>query len=159
MVRTQKLFGKTEWLLVAAYSVLGWAMLATGPGKTLDSRFFYTAEAARSYLEALTPDDVAAYIRVEVIDYFLLASYTALLVRMLGRWFNRHPARWLGLVPGTLDLFETTAILRALQRGDADLPEFLGIVSCAKWSSAYAVLGAIAVKAAISYWKDWKATR
>lgn len=151
-VRAKALLGL--FLLAAALAA---AMDVVGPSRTLDKLPWYTAEQAAALLSDLGPEGRRRYLRNELLDLGFLAVYSAFAFLATGALWERRlsgralrRAQGLSLLPGLLDLAETSLVLSALTGGPASLPAKIGwlcLLTPAKWLSG-AVLAASALAGA-----------
>lgn len=115
-------FAPVSMLVIAAVPML----LLPTPG-SLDVRFYYSGAEASAFLNGLSATQAHTYLLHEWWDLLFLTAYSWLLVKLL-----RTP--W-AVVPGVLDLVETTVIIGALL-GIPGVPLApLGVVTALKWSS------------------------
>lgn len=142
-------------LLLAA--AIGAAMVRVAPPRTLDRLPWYTAREAAGLLEDLGPDGRRRYAANERLDLGFLAVYSAFAFLATGLlWEGRlsepavRRARRLALLPGLVDLAETSLVLSALAGYPESLPAKIGwlcLLTPAKWLSA-AILAASALAGA-----------
>ncbi len=118
-------------LLAFIALVCGIAMLMIGPPSTLDVRLFYSNEEAYKWLASLTENQRSDYLINEYLDIAYTTSYSLIFFLILGPW---------GIIPGTLDLFETIPIILHLRNGSELLP-MMGIISGSKWISGMVAFG------------------
>lgn len=135
--------------LAALAAVILAAMAAVGPAASLDRLPWYSVDEALALLSALGPDGRARYLRNELLDLAFIAVYSAFSYLAAGAlWEAALPsralrlARALTLLPGLLDLAETTLVLSALTGDPAALPAkaaWLRLATPAKWAAAAAL--------------------
>lgn len=142
--------GRALLALAALAACILAAMAAVGPAHTLDKLFWYTAEDATALLSGLGPDGQARYLRNELLDLAFIAVYSAFAFLAAGPlWGSRlspralRAVRGLVLLPGLLDLVETTLVISALTGAPEALPakvRWLCAATPAKWSAAAVLL-------------------
>lgn len=88
-------------------------------GRILDLRFWYSAQDALEYLNALQGEARDRYRIHEWLDLLFMGFYS---LAMAGFW--RGPKRWSALpwIPGLLDFMETSLILVLLYAADGSPP-------------------------------------
>ena len=125
---------KRTGLVMALFMV---AMGIVGARATLDLRYYYTREAADFFLQSLTTDEVAAYIRNQWLDFGFLCSYSTLFFFLAEKFYpqNRRLV-WSSLVPGAFDFVENCVMLFLLyDLSTRTAPWWLGWVTCLKWTT------------------------
>lgn len=151
--------GKALAALAALAAVILAAMASVGPAFSLDRLPWYTADEAMALLSALGPDGQARYLRNEVLDLGFIAVYSAFAFLATGAlWEGTIPprglraARALALLPGLLDLVETSLVISVLTGDPGAVPgkvAWLVRATPAKWASA-AALVAFALAGAVN---------
>lgn len=118
-------------------------MSAMGLGNDiLDMRIYYTSEDAAKYLLNLSLEKANLYFDHELFDLLFLTSYSALFFFSFeGLFPHASSLKWITVLPGLFDLFETTGILVALSFGPKSLTMcWLGIFTLLKWLSGLVVV-------------------
>jgi len=125
-----------------ALPILFAIMYSMGIRDALDMRLYYTPAEAAQYLSSLSPARASLYFCHELFDLLFLSTYTALLYFALEFvWGSSSPFKFLGLLPGFFDLFETVGILIALQVGPSPfIVSWLGIATFLKWITSAGVI-------------------
>ncbi len=140
-----RFYDKTTLFIIFCVVLIYAIMSRIGPPPTLDGQLFYTGEDARLLLSTFTELENASYFKNEIVDLFLILAYSSLFCFSLLKKFPQK--KWVlffGLVPGLLDLVETSLILYALKFGESfDFFNWLGIVTFFKWCSGLIVFFAI----------------
>ncbi len=129
------LFDRKTKALALAFLILSIVMVRMGPASTLDARFFYTSADAAEYLASIGAFGRATYLKVETLDFGLIAIYTLFLVRVFAASWRGLRNRWFAFVPGFFDLIETVTIFYLLKSGTLTPPAYLGYATAAKWLS------------------------
>lgn len=92
--------------------LLATAMLIWGPSSTLDQKLYYSRDTAYALLSSLGPLGRARYQIIELVDFGLIAIYSAALRLAYVQVATKRPTRrWLAFAPGAMDLLETGGIL------------------------------------------------
>lgn len=134
-------------MLMVSLVLTGFVMRFLGPQGKLDGRLFYTGAEANDFLNGLSLVDRGFYLYGELVDLWFLTNYSWLL--FLGfRYFLSSGSRliFLALVPGLLDLLETTAILVFLIKGQAKISlAVLSLISLFKWIMALGALSFLGI--------------
>lgn len=146
---------KKVLLNVGALLGVGILMKAVGPHDSLDAHIYYTGEEARSFLKGLGEGQAYFYFINELLDLLFIILYSTLAFFSVKKLFNTFAmAPWIALIPGVLDLIETTTILFILKLGDTlTVLDNLGIITFLKWTSGATLVFLIAVKFGMS--KGW----
>ena len=130
-------------------------MKILGPEDSLDSHIYYTGEQARGFLKGLGSGQSQSYFVNELLDILFIILYSLLAffsVKRLYKTFAMAP--WVALIPGVLDLIETTTILFILNVGDTlNLLHSLGLVTALKWGSGSLLVLLVLTKIAVV--KGW----
>lgn len=160
--------GRSLLLLALAAAGLLAAMAAVGPPRSLDRLLWYTPDEALALLSALGPEGQARYLRNELIDLAFLCVYSAFAFIAAAPLWERalrpgglRLARGLCLLPGALDLAETSLVISALTGDPAALPaklRWLCVATPAKWAAA-AALAVFAAAGAVNMVISRGATR
>lgn len=120
------------FFLVVLFAVL---IAKWGTTKILDTSFYYSPDQASQFFSSLNPDEVAAYIRTAELDIGFLISYSLLSYLVAAR-LKMGQIKWMSLVPGLFDSIETMTFLNILKDTEfSQVPKWLGIVTCLKWST------------------------
>lgn len=132
-------FTITLWILLL---IIGGCIYSIGLKGILDSRLYYTAEEALVYLTSLDSEKVSAYLNVNKFDFAFIFIYTMLLLTSLKKVLSaKKYYRVLGIIPGTLDLIETSAIRTYLKNpAQTYFFNWLGYVTFLKWISGALIL-------------------
>lgn len=137
---SQKSFlnSKLFWLHVSLI-LSGFLMKYFGPPGKLDGRLFYTISEATNYLTGLEPLEKQNYLYGEIVDYWFMFNYSWIFYLII-------PKR-IVLIPGLLDLFETTLIVLFLVSGGPHIVfSLLPFVSLPKWLGALTISLFVAAK-------------
>jgi hypothetical protein len=126
-----KKFNIKETYLFIAMIAIGISMHIWGPQESLDTKLFYTAGQANSFINGLSSSEHQAYLLNQVLDLFFLTTYSLLFFFLFHRL--RYRNAWIGIVPGIFDLVETTIIIFALRNSSFYPPVWLGYMTCLKW--------------------------
>ncbi len=110
-------------VLFLLLACVGIPMLMIGPPHSLDVRLYYSHAEAMQWFDSLIYDEKTNYLINECLDLIYIAVYTGIFLILNGKW---------GVIPGIIDLMETIPIILFLKNGN-ELPEYLGIISMAKW--------------------------
>ncbi len=111
------------------------------PFRLLDSHLFYSLDYARSLFASLSPENVAAYLRLAAADGVFILVYTTALVRLLDRRRLRWPRlHWVPWAAGCADVLETgtaaLVLLKVLPPDALVVPvamtpvKWIGVASC-----------------------------
>lgn len=114
------------------FFIAGCAMIILRVPGLLDSRTYYSAEEARVFLTQLSPQMAQTYFWHCLWDFLFLISYSWLLwLRLRTPW---------ALLPGVMDLGETSLILLAVKTGEAPYA-LMSLFTVAKWIGFLVVTG------------------
>lgn len=122
-----------------------------GAEEILDTKLFYTAAQAESFLRSLEPSQWQAYLLNQVLDLGFLSSYSFLFF-FLARKYD-FKKTWLAFVPGVFDLIETTTIIFLLLNKSWSPPVWLGAATCLKWVTGGIVLISIMIRSSLSFYR------
>jgi hypothetical protein len=112
-------------LPITLFFIAGCAMIILRVPGLLDSRIYYSAEEARLFLTQLSPHMAQTYFWHCLWDFLFMFSYTWLLwLRLATPW---------ALLPGMIDIGETSLILMALKTGDAPYT-LMSLFTLGKWA-------------------------
>jgi Na+-translocating ferredoxin:NAD+ oxidoreductase RnfD subunit len=127
-------------LLLVGLVLTGTCMRALSPARKLDVRFTYSVQEAQEFFLQLTPQASQFYFWGEILDLWFMVNYTWIFLI----WSRRLQWRLPGLVllPGLLDLGETSLILVSLKTGPIGL-EMMRLFSTSKWLAAFFILSAL----------------
>ncbi|MDD5303181.1 MAG: hypothetical protein PHS14_08730 [Elusimicrobia bacterium] len=152
--------GKALLGLALAAAALGALMGVVGPARSLDKLPWYTATEAVKLLADLGPEGRGRYLRNECLDLVFLLVYSAFAFIATGRlWEGRLSApavrggQYLSLLPGALDLAETSLVISALAGYPGGLTAKIGwlcLATPAKWLAASLLILSALCGAALS---------
>ncbi|MBL6990752.1 MAG: hypothetical protein ISR65_13285 [Bacteriovoracaceae bacterium] len=119
--------------------------------QSLDGKAFYTTEYAISFFKGLGPAGRAAYIRGEIIDFFIVIFYTTFALLSINLKFSnidplKKYIKWCylcALTPGIFDTLENSLILWILSRYpilDISTIKYLPFLTSTKWSMGVVLL-------------------
>jgi hypothetical protein len=137
---------KSLLVLLAIAAAIVVLMGVVGPSRTLDKLPWYTAEAGLKLLSELGPEGRLRYLRNEFLDLLFLLAYSVLAFIATGwLWDDRlsapalRRAQCLALIPGAIDLAETSLVISALIGYPDRLSAKIGwlcLATPAKWLAA-----------------------
>ena len=123
-------------VLLVSLFVTGSMMRYLSPPQKLDSRPYYSFEQASSYLNGLSEIQKENYLHAEYFDFWFLINYSWLTWLALKKYLPRKNLKWLAIIPGALDFFETGLITWYLASGSLSLGHrLLPVLSSCKWLS------------------------
>ena len=126
---------KVIFLLVSLF-LTGSMMRYLSPAQKLDSRPYYSFEQASSYLNGLSEIQKENYLHAEYFDFWFLINYSWLSWLALKKYLPKKNLKWLAIIPGGLDFFETALITWYLMTGSLNvLHQLLPVLSSCKWLS------------------------
>ncbi len=113
-----------------------------GPQESLDARLYYTGDQARDWIQSLDSVEKKSYFFKEILDLLFICLYSSLFFQWASRLFKSSTyLSWVGFIPGSFDLIETTAIVFILKQGDSfEILDGLGYITFLKWSSGFVVV-------------------
>jgi hypothetical protein len=127
---------KREVRLLCALSLIGSAMHIWGSHESLDIRFYYSADEAKSFFQNLSPSETRAYLQNEFFDVGFFVTYSFLLFCWFQRVYRAYPRHsFIALIPGMFDLVETSVIIAVLVGLIKEPPTWLGMTTCLKWTT------------------------
>lgn len=128
-----------------ALVALFFAMSSVGVEQSLDIRFYYSPDAANSFFSALSDIQRELYLKHELIDLLFLISYSTLFFFILERMFpKQRRIKFIGLIPGVFDFFETSGIIAVLLGTPVDaITPWLGSATAIKWATGSILVAAI----------------
>jgi hypothetical protein len=129
-LKREKFFDRKMLAGIFSVVLLSTAITLTGPGESLDAKFYYDGEQARAFLGSLDALKAQQYFRQEILDLFFIVAYTSVIFMALRKRLPKMA--WLAFPGAAFDFVETSAILYALSAAPVGLDQ-LGYVTALKW--------------------------